>query len=305
VPEAVAAPVEEAAPAEEEEIPAWLRILREEGLEEPTLEEAPAEEEAVAEAEVPEAKVPSEAMVMAEEAPMAEELPLAEREEEIPDWLLRVMREEGVEEPALEEALAEEVMAEAAPVEEAALTEEEIPAWLRILREEGLEEPTLEEALTAEEVLAEAEVMEAETVPTEEETPAWLRIMREEEPEEAPVGEVIAEAVEPSEVERIEEVPTTIAECEARLKTNPNDYETRLSLARAYHKEGDRGAAFDQYGKLIRSGRLLEMVIEDLEQVSGDAPSQSTVLHLLGDAYVKTGHLQKALESYQEALARL
>ncbi|NIO69693.1 MAG: hypothetical protein GTN71_11855, partial [Anaerolineae bacterium] len=38
MPEAEAAPVEEALPVEEEEIPAWLRILREEGLEEPTLE---------------------------------------------------------------------------------------------------------------------------------------------------------------------------------------------------------------------------------------------------------------------------
>jgi thioredoxin-like negative regulator of GroEL len=222
------------------------------------------------------------------------------------------MREEGVEEPALEEALAEEVAAEAAPVEEAApAEEEEIPAWLRILREEGLEEPTLEEALTAEDLVAEAEVMEREAAPAEvapveeEEMPAWLRIMREEGLEEAPMEEVVAEAVEPPKVEKIEEIPTTIAECEARLETNPNDYETRLSLARAYHVEGDREAAFDQYGKLTRSGRLLEMVIEDLERASRDAPDESTVWHLLGDAYVKAGHLQKALESYQEALARL
>jgi thioredoxin-like negative regulator of GroEL len=222
------------------------------------------------------------------------------------------MREEGVEEPALEEVPAEEVVAEAAPVEEAVpAEEEEIPAWLRILREEGLEEPTLEEALTAEEVIAAAEAMEAEAAPTEvapveeEEIPAWLRIMREEGLEEAPVEEVIAEAVEPPKVERIEKVPTTIAECEARLEIDPDDYETRLSLARAYHMEGDREAAFDQYGNLIRSGRLIEMVIEDLERASRDAPDPSTVWHLLGDAYVKAGQLQKALESYQEALARL
>jgi formylglycine-generating enzyme required for sulfatase activity len=46
MPEAEAAPVEEvmsaeAVPVEEEEMPTWLRTLREEGLEEPTLKEAP------------------------------------------------------------------------------------------------------------------------------------------------------------------------------------------------------------------------------------------------------------------------
>ena len=106
-------------------------------------------------------------------------------------------------------------------------------------------------------------------------------------------------------MEKIEEVPTTVAECQARLEIEPDDYDTRLSLARAHHKEGDREAAFDQYSRLIRSGRLLETVIEDLERASQETPSQSAVWQLLGDAYLKAGYLQKALESYQEALARL
>ena len=312
-PEAEITLVEEAAPAEEEEIPAWLRILREEGLEEPSLEEIPTEE-VVAEVEVPEAEV----------APVEEAASI--EEEEIPAWL-RILREEGLEEPSLEEIPAEEVVAETeVPVAEVApVEEEEIPAWLRILREEGLEEAPIEEAMTEAEVL-EAEVAPVEeAIPAEEEIPTWLRILREEELEEAPVEEAVAEAVEPlkeeieevpvaaevvaeevvpSELELVE-VPSTIAECQARLEIEPNDYDTRLSLARAYHKEGDREAAFEQYGKLIRSGRLLEMVIEDLEQGSREAPGQSDVWQLLGDAYVKADYLQKALESYQEALARL
>jgi Tfp pilus assembly protein PilF len=101
------------------------------------------------------------------------------------------------------------------------------------------------------------------------------------------------------------EAPSTIAECQAKLEIEPNDYDTRLSLARAYHKEDDREAAFDQYGRLISSGRLIEMVIEDLERARQEAPDQSVVWHLLGDAYVKAGRLQKALESYQEALEKL
>ena len=325
VPEAEVAPAE-AVPVEEEEIPAWLRILQEEGLEEPTLEEVPAAEEVVAEAEVPEA-----------EAALAEAVPV--EEEEMPAWL-RILREEGLEEPTLEEVPAEEVVVEAevpeaevAPAEAVPVEEEKIPAWLRILREEELEEVPVEEVLAAEEVVAEAEVPEAEValaeaVPVEEEEiPAWLRILREEELEEVPVEEVPAEAVELPEVEEVPiaveavaeevpeeavplkpelvEAPSTIAECQARLEIEPKDYDTRLSLARAYHKEGDREAAFDQYGKLIRSGRLIEMVIKDLERASREAPDQSTMWQLLGDAYVKAGRLQKALESYREALARL
>jgi tetratricopeptide (TPR) repeat protein len=263
-------------PAEEEEVPAWLRILREEGLEEPTLEEAPTEE-VVAEAEV---------------APVEEAAPVEEEEEEkeIPAWL-RILREEELEELTLEEALpAEEVLAgvevpeaEAALVEEAAPVEEEIPPWLRIVREKLEEAPT-------EEVVAEA----VELPEVEEEIPIAAEVVAEEVPEE----------VVPFKAEPVE-VPSTIAECQARLEIEPKDYETRLSLARAYYEEGDREAAFDQYGKLIRSSRLLEMVIEDLEQASREAPDQSTTWQLLGDAYVKAGHLQKALESYQKALAKL
>jgi len=277
--EAEAAPAEEAVPVAEEEIPAWLRILREEGLEEPTLEEAPAEE-VIAEAEVPEA----------EAAPV--------EEEEIPAWL-RILGEEGLEELALEEAPAEEIMAEAevleaeaAPAEEAVpvaeeeipVEEKEIPAWLRLLREEELEEAPEEEFVV--------EAMELPEI--EEEVPIAAEVVAEEVPEE----------VVPLEAEPVE-VPSTIAECQARLEIEPKDHDTRLNLARAYHKEGDREAAFDQYGTLIRSGRLIEMVIEDLERASREAPGQSAVWHLLGDAYVKAGRLQKALESYQEALVRL
>jgi tetratricopeptide (TPR) repeat protein len=297
VPEAEVAPTEEAPPAEEEEeVPAWLRILREEELEEPTLEEAPTEEEVVAEAEMPEAEVtPAE-------------------EKEMPAWL-RFLREEELEEPSPEEVLTEEEIvaavevpeAEAAPVEE----KEEIPAWLRILREEELEEPILEE-IPAEEIVAEAEMPEAEVAPIEEAAVEEVTIETVEPPEveekvpiaaEAVAEEVPEEAI-PLEAELVE-APSTIAEYQARLEIEPNDYDTRLSLARAYHEEGDREAAFEQYGRLIRSSQLLEMVIEDLERASQDAPDQSAVWQLLGDAYVKTNRLQKALEAYQKALKRL
>jgi tetratricopeptide (TPR) repeat protein len=297
VPEAEDAPTEEAPPAEEEEeVPAWLRILREEELEEPTLEEAPTEEEIVAEAEMPEAEV------------------TPAKEKEMPAWL-RFLREEELEEPSPEEVLTEEEIvaavevpeAEAAPVEE----KEEIPAWLRILREEELEEPILEE-IPAEEIVAEAEMPEAEVAPIEEAAVEEVTIETVEPPEveekvpiaaEAVAEEVPEEAI-PLEAELVE-APSTIAEYQARLEIEPNDYDTRLSLARAYHEEGDREAAFEQYGRLIRSSQLLEMVIEDLERASQDAPDQSAVWQLLGDAYVKTNRLQKALEAYQKALKRL
>ncbi|HID63183.1 MAG TPA: tetratricopeptide repeat protein, partial [Anaerolineae bacterium] len=99
------APAGEAAVPEGEEVPTWLRVPRAEGVEEPVSAMEPPE--------VPEA---AEAIVAEAEAPPVEEAPPAE-EEEIPAWL-RILREEGLEEPVLEEAPAEEVVAEAAEVPE-------------------------------------------------------------------------------------------------------------------------------------------------------------------------------------------
>ncbi|TEU15664.1 MAG: tetratricopeptide repeat protein, partial [Anaerolineales bacterium] len=143
-------------PVEAEEIPDWLRQLKDVS-EEPDkgIEEAPVGPQALVEEAVEEPAVlqPSE----------------VEEEGEIPDWLQQLRGRVTEEAPPSEKMglpMAEE--------------EEDIPDWLRQLGEEpvearvsepptpeGLEEPTLEEVPAAEEVLAEAEVPAAEVAPVE------------------------------------------------------------------------------------------------------------------------------------------
>jgi cytochrome c-type biogenesis protein CcmH/NrfG len=60
----------------------------------------------------------------------------------------------------------------------------------------------------------------------------------------------------------------------------------------------------EAYSRLIDSGKLLEDVIPDLETCREQWPDASTQ-RVLGDAYMKAGHLQEALDTYREALETL
>jgi cytochrome c-type biogenesis protein CcmH/NrfG len=55
---------------------------------------------------------------------------------------------------------------------------------------------------------------------------------------------------------------------------------------------------------VIRAGKLLDSVTADLEGHVGQWPDASTQ-RVLGDAYMKDGRLQKALDTYRRALETL
>jgi tetratricopeptide (TPR) repeat protein len=182
----------------EEEIPDWLRLLREEGEE----------------SELPSQEAPA-ASLMAEPAPAAAAAAPTDTEDsavlaaETPDWLRR-LREESLEselpsgEPPPTGLMAEQALAAEGPteVEEPALPVEETPGWLRLLREEGLEsKPPHEEELPAGLVAEQALTAELPTEPEgladaeAEEIPDWLRLLREEGLEsELPSEEELAAA---------------------------------------------------------------------------------------------------------------
>jgi hypothetical protein len=90
----------------------------------------------------------------------------------------------------------------------------------------------------------------------------------------------------------------------AYLKQNPRDYDARLHLARALWQAGKRGEALEEYSRLIRAGKLLDVVIVELEQYLEKWPDVSTQ-RVLGDAYMKSNQLDKALELYRQALENL
>ena len=90
----------------------------------------------------------------------------------------------------------------------------------------------------------------------------------------------------------------------AYLKEHPRDYDTILSLARAQWQAGRRNEALMTYSRLIRVGKLLDVVIAELEEYLEKWPDISTQ-RVLGDAYMKNDQVDKALYIYRQALEHL
>ena len=277
----------------------------------------------------PEEAVPEEAAVLPVEeaaAPPAEEAfgwtafgePEAPPVAEVP----AVEEALPVEEAAPEEAAPEEALA--LPVEEAvAPPGEEAFGWTAFGEPEAppvAEFPAVEEALPIEEAIPLAVPEEIETPPVAE-----VPVMMEEgsPPEEAPAPEIpLEEEVAPAPV--VEEVPGVpemempelleeaaaeapaepLAAERAYLKEHPRDYKARLTLAQALWQAGERQEALEAYTRVIRSGKLLEEVIPDLEICLEQWPDLSTQ-QTLGDAYMKADRLQEALDIYRRALESL
>jgi tetratricopeptide (TPR) repeat protein len=90
----------------------------------------------------------------------------------------------------------------------------------------------------------------------------------------------------------------------AHLKKHPRDYDAWLALAQALWQADERAESLEAYGRLIRAGKLLEPVISDLESYLRQWPGVD-VQRALGDAYMKDGRLQEALDVYRRALETL
>lgn len=68
---------------------------------------------------------------------------------------------------------------------------------------------------------------------------------------------------------------------------------------------GNVDAAADTYQQLIDEGEGLPLVIADLETAVAEHADKPVLNRLLGDAYMRNGQLQKALEAYRQALDHL
>jgi tetratricopeptide (TPR) repeat protein len=90
----------------------------------------------------------------------------------------------------------------------------------------------------------------------------------------------------------------------AYLKENPRDYDARLELARRLWQVDRREESLEAYSRLIRAGRELDVVIEELEEYLEQWSDVSTQ-RVLGDAYMKNNQLDKALALYRQALESL
>ena len=138
------------------------------------------------------------------------------------------------------------------------------------------------------------------------EAPEWARIEKVEAPPAIEMPGVVEMeiTIAPPEIPAVEAPAEPFSAERAYLKEHPRDYEAWLTLARALWQAGERKDALEAYSRVIRSGKLLESVIPDLEEYLEqwlDVRTQRT----LGDAYMKDGQLQKALDIYRQALESL
>ena len=109
-------------------------------------------------------------------------------------------------------------------------------------------------------------------------------------------------------VEEIVEAPEPVVtrELEAlRVEELPKDPAARLSMARAASDTGDWSDALTIYETLVNSSEMLDSVIDNLQESVRRHPDDPAGHQLLGDACMKDGRLNAALEAYRVALSRL
>ncbi len=77
--------------------------------------------------------------------------------------------------------------------------------------------------------------------------------------------------------------------------------DVKLMGAQAAMDEGNISAALKEYEKLIKKNRLLDEVIYDLREALVDYPIDISITQMLGDAYMRAGRLQEAIDAYTNA----
>jgi hypothetical protein len=84
-----------------------------------------------------------------------------------------------------------------------------------------------------------------------------------------------------------------------------DDYQARVALARAYVRAGNLDASAQEYEQLARVPSVSGILVKDLEDLVASHPDRHALHRVLGDAYMRAGRLQDALNAYKEALTRL
>jgi tetratricopeptide (TPR) repeat protein/TusA-related sulfurtransferase len=306
---------------DEDEIPTWMKekaktVINEELITDP---EPPAEEK-VEEISMPDV---SGLEITEEETPQSEPASI-EFEGEVddaPTWIKEM------------DVSASEVLPPAAePVPSA--DEEDLPDWLADMgagqkeEAEKAEEESLPDWMTTEEVDPPEELLP--TQPSEwqpVDAVAKERVVSQEEdapakeektfgsvseklakegalPRKGTVPKKDIELKKPAPPEPKEEVQETPEPKQKRSKRRMDTTmlrDTNLMSAQAALDEGNISAALEEYGKLIKKNRLLDETIFDLREALDDYPIDISIWQMLGDAYMRAGRLQEAIDSYTNA----
>jgi hypothetical protein len=160
--------------------------------------------------------------------------------------------------------------------------EDELPAWLRT-------DPEIE--------------------PVESDLPPWLAEDPTPEPEESPSFNPADAAPAPAP-RRVTgpltppSVPRQPTVRVASVSITPSEAAERLKAARGSAKMGDVAASVEHYEVLIRAQAALDEVTSDLANLARDPAHKGNpaVLRVYGDALMRQGNLQAALDTYRAAL---
>jgi tetratricopeptide (TPR) repeat protein len=200
--------------------------------------------------------------------------------------------------------------------------DDDLPTWLSNLGGETNEAPPQEEDLPdwlksdeeAAPVADEVKPVQAdEWKPVEPATGSEDRVVKESvipplplaEPQEAPVQEetkapeVESEAIQPEPV--TEKTATEKPAHKSKRMDTTMLRDVTLMSGQAAMQEGNVTAALAEYEKLIKKNRLLEETIADLREALYEYPVDVTIWQTLGDAYMRVGRLQDALDAYTKA----
>ncbi len=235
------------------------------------------------------------------------------------------------------DSIGEETAQEtAAPVEEIE-TSFEKPAPVEEFPDEGVEEPEKDDwfdKLEAEDELEHGEAisdtdawllsMGEDTNPPQEEqiepvadSDEWLSSLGiqpdedEHQPEPAPQFEAeseisleppaaAGESIQPTHAE--EWKPESAIQPETTApEPKPDPLTGQLAAARQAIQENDLDTALKGFGAIIKKGKFIEEIIEDLNQALIRHPINAKLWQALGDAYLRMDNLQDALDAYSKA----
>jgi tetratricopeptide (TPR) repeat protein len=223
-----------------------------------------------------------------EEAEAADDTPLPEMDF---DWSgLQVG-----DAPATGEPVAEEVSPSALPADEQPMGMPELVEELLTPEAESLEE----------EVLSAPPVESVTEMATETAPPPLVDKVIDEPPAPPiePIQEPAIETVPPPAPAA--PLPGNLDELSKHVREHPRDRDAQLELARGLWNEARRAESLEFYTKVLKSNKLVEEVLADLEAVAEEHSSDPTFQRVLGDAYMRSGKLAEALDLYREALEDL
>jgi len=228
-------------------------------------------------------------------------------DESIPDWYLEALNRAG------ESASAEVAVPPAEPISAALpvgpIETATMPDWLNEITTE----------VSAEAAAEAVPPSQAEVLPGN--IPDWLSAMSTETPAAAPAPvsptlpppwfEAATSSVPPQAVTPAVVEPKPVRAPEpARLAAParpavPPELTTLLSKAREVASQGQITNALEHYQTLIDNSHALEETRGDLRVLAENHPQEPKVHRLLGDAHMRLGDLQSALDTYLNALNQL